>query len=65
MVKSQTLSAEILANGANGAVVLLNVKTVSESEDEQITKTMAPLVTVPALSLNDVQLLNLRNVLNA
>ena len=52
-------------NGVNGAIVLLHVKTVSESEDEQITKMMVPLVTVPALSQNDVLLLKLKSVLNA
>ena len=52
-------------NGVIGAVVLLHVKTVSESEDEQITKMMVPLATVPALSLNDVLLLKLKSVLNA
>merc|ERR1712003_224774 len=52
-------------NGVNGAVVLLHVKTVSESEDEQITRMMVPLVTVPAPSQNDVLLLKLKSVLNA
>ena len=51
--------------GANGAVVILNVKTVSEFEDEQIMKIRVPPVTVPALSQSDVHLLNLRSVLNA
>merc|ERR1711990_487234 len=51
--------------GVTGVVVLLHVKTVSESEEEQITKMMVPLATVPALSLNDVLLLKLKSVLNA
>ena len=33
-------------NGVIGAVVILDVKTVSESEDEQITRKKVPLVTV-------------------
>merc|ERR1719423_305 len=52
-------------NGVNGAVVLLHVKMVSESEDVKITKTMVPLVTVPALNQNDVLPLKLKSVLNA
>ena len=51
--------------GVNGVAVILHVKTVSESADEQITRTRVPLVTVPALSQNYVLLLKLKSVLNA
>ena len=51
--------------GVNGVVVILHVKMVLESEDEQITRTRVPLVTVPALSQKYVLLLKLKSVLNA
>ena len=52
-------------NGVSGAIVLLHVKTVSESGDEKITKMKVPRVTVPALSQSDVIMSKPTNVLHA
>jgi len=52
-------------SGVNGEIVLQHVKTVLESEDEQITKMTVLLATVLVLNLSDVRLLKLKSVLNA